>query len=336
MLRRRRIAYWGSALLLALGASPATPQNAALTALRSMDNRVATIGHRLATANLSLCRERQWQAGLQVHDLSQYSRAGRAAAAAAFNLHRGPAILALAAQGAAERAGLRLDDILLAADGVKLPRPAPEVQNSFAPTERIIEAIESALADGSADLTIERGGEVRAIRLTADQGCASRFQLVPSARMHAKADGRYVQLTSALVQFTRDDHELAGLLAHELAHNILRHRARLNQAGVERGLLAGFGRNGRLFRRTELEADRLAVHLMHRAGYDPSAAVRLWTRQSRSDSPLAAGTHPDWPTRIAALQAEIEAIRAAAARGETAPPPLADGPLDPRAAKRRR
>lgn len=292
-------------------------------ALRALDTRMIETGTRLAVANAALCPDRQWQAGFAIHDLSQYSRAGRAEAAAAFGLGDGPGVLALAPRAAAARAGLRTDDILLTADGAALPRPPRQVHGSFAPTERIIEAIEIALADGNAVLGVLRGGAAMTITVTADQGCASRFQVVPSRRLDARADGRYVQLTSAMVEYASGEAELAAFVAHELAHNILRHRARLNAAGVRRGLLAEFGRNARLFREVELQADRLGVHLMARAGYDPRAAVRLWARQSR-DRRFASvrASYPPWATRIAAMQAEISRIEQANAAGATAPIPV--------------
>lgn len=315
--------------LLVLSAVPANSQSDAgpLQALRRLDVRVLSVGTRLATANLAICRQHEWHAGLLVHDLSQYGRGQQPAAAAAFGLGAAAGVLALAEGGAAARAGVRTDDSVLAADGRPLPRPAAGAAGDFTPTARIIGALEAAFSDGVAELTVRRAATLRQIRIAADRGCASRFQVVPSTRLEAKADGRTVQLTSAMVEFARGDNELAAFLGHELAHNILRHRDRLNAAGVSRGIFAPLGRNGRLFRRTELEADRLAVHLMARAGYDPRAAVRLWTRQSSSDGRLFAGTHPDWGDRIAALQTEIDRIEAARRRGEQAVPPLPDGPL---------
>lgn len=320
MLHRNRIILFGAGTLAILALPLLASWDARDTG--NLDARIASAGDRLATANVPLCENRAVQLGLMVHDLSQYSRAARAEVIAAFDLDEGPGVLALAEGGAAARAGLRVNDVLLSADGADLPRPAPHVHDSFAPTERIIETIEAAFADGVADLRVRRRGTEQVIRVRGTVGCASRFQMVPSAQREAKADGKYVQLTSALVEYTKDDHELAALIAHELAHNILRHRARLNAAGVDREAPTLSPRDARLFQATELEADRLAIHLMHRAGYDAQAAVRLWTRQSKEPREPARGMHPEWSTRIAAMQEEIAAIAAAAARGEQAPAPL--------------
>jgi len=331
MLRRTRTArLLGTAFLLGLHAyASAGPSEGAraLQALRALDARVATVGHRLATANAGLCRDRQWQSGMLIHHRSLYARTDQRALASAFGLAEAPAVLAVAAGGAAQRAGVRADDGIVSIDGAALPLPDPRVEKSFAPTEAMVAAIEAAFADGYARILLRRAGAVLAISVAADRGCASRFQVAPSSGQAAKADGIYVQVTTAMVEYAQDDDELSALVAHELAHNILRHRARLNVAGVARDFRAGFGSSGRLFRQTELEADRLAVHLMARAGYDPRAAVRLWARQ-RDDDWLEGGTHPEWSTRIQALEQEIAAIDAARARGELAPAPLSEGPLD--------
>lgn len=313
------------------GSSQLAPDAAEhLRVLRTFDARVASIGDRLATANASLCHERQYQHGLALHDLSQYPRASRREVSALFGLNQGPAVLALADGGAAARAGLRQDDVLISADGSPLPRPAAGVHDSFAPTERMIETLEAAFADGVAELEVRRNGAVQQIRVRAAAGCASRFQVVPSDTPAAKADGRYVQLTTSLVAYTRDNHELASLVAHELAHNILKHRVRLNEAGVDRNALTLSRRDARLFQLTELEADRLAIHLMERAGYNPAAAVRLWTRQSLDPQWSKSGFHPPWTKRIEVMEAEIAVIQKARAEGVAARAPLPDGPLENR------
>jgi Zn-dependent protease with chaperone function len=306
---------------------PAAPAEESLAAMRALDQRVATIGHRLAVAGLGWCAERAWLPGLAVHDLSQYGADFRAAAIRAFGLDAGPAVLALAAGGPAERAGLRADDILLAFDGRPPPRGALGRGGSFELMERILAALDEAFADGRATIEVRRGGARRAIAVAAEQGCATRFQLIPGRSLNARADGRYVQLSTAIAQYVADDGELAAVLAHEFAHNVLGHRVRLDDARVRRGFLGNFGRNARRIRETEIEADRLSVYLMERAGYDPQAAVRFWSRFGRRGlNFLGSPTHPNWRSRVQLIETEIAAIRRARAAGQEPVPAFATLP----------
>lgn len=315
-----------SAFLIFSGAAMAAPAQdrpgeASLTAMRALDGRVATIGHRLAVANLDRCAVRAWLPGFVIHDLSQYGAEFRPAAIRTFGLDAGPGVLALARGGPADLAGLRTDDILLAFDERPLPRGTPGRNGSFEQMERILAALDEAFADGRAAIALRRGAEPLTLRIEAARGCATRFQLVPGRRMNAQADGVYVQLTTALAEYAEDEAELAAVLAHEFAHNVLGHRVRLNQAGVQRGVFANFGNNARRIRETEVEADRLSVYLMEQAGYDPQGAVRFWSRFGRRGfNFLGSPTHPNWRLRVQSFETEIARIRAARAAGRVPVP----------------
>ena len=293
--------------------------------MRALDTRVATIGHRLAVASVDLCRERQWLPGFVIHDLSQYGGDYREAAIRAFGLDRGPGILALAEAGPAERVGLHVDDIIVSADAVPMPAAPTARERTFEQAERILDLLERAFADGEAELELVRGGERLRLAIQGELGCPSRFQLIPSGLLNARADGRYVQVTTAIAEYVQDDQELAAVLAHEFAHNVLRHRERLDEADVARGFLGNFGRNARLIRETEAEADRLSVYLLERAGYDPEAAVRFWSRFGRRGlNFLGSPTHPNWRARVTSFEAEIARIRAARVEGRVPMPDFLD------------
>ncbi|TMJ17492.1 MAG: peptidase M48, Ste24p [Alphaproteobacteria bacterium] len=294
-----------------------------LVAMRALDQRVATIGHRLAVANLDLCRQRMNLPGFAVHDLSQYGPDFRAAAIAAFGLDAGPGVLALVPDSPAEQGGLRLDDVLLGIDGRSLAGAGPARSRTFDRMAEILDILEAAFADGSADMQVRRAGASLSLHIGSAAGCATRFQLIPSRRLNAQADGRYVQITTAIADYVADDDELAAVIAHEFAHNVLGHRVRLDRAHVSRGFFANFGSNATRIRETEAEADRFSVYLLDRAGYDPEAAVRFWERFGRRGlNFLGSPTHPNWQRRISMIQAEIAAIRAARAQGRIPVPPL--------------
>lgn len=312
---------------LARAAAPA-PADSALLAMRGLDQRVATIGYRLATRGRTLCAMHENLPGFAVHDLSQYGASFRPAAIRAFGLDAGPAVLALVPGGPADRAGLRLDDVLLSLDGRALPHGDPGRDRSFDRMAQILDALDAAFSDGSAEIEVLRAGARLILHVGTEPGCATRFQLIPSGRMNAEADGRYVQVTTAIASYVPDDAELAAILAHEFAHNILGHRVRLDAARVSRGFFGNFGRNAERIRETEIEADRYSIYLLDRAGYDPEAAVRFWTRfGQRGLNFLGSPTHPNWRSRIALFETEIAAIRRARAEGREPVPPF--GPRAP-------
>ena len=102
------------------------------------------------------------------------------------------------------------------------------------------------------------------------------------------------------VQIARRCDEAAFVIGHELAHNILRHRA----------LLDKLGRSPENYRQTERAADRLGLWLMANAGYDTSAASAFMQRWARRRGPILfpESTHDGWKTR----QRTIAEVRTAA------------------------
>ncbi len=155
------------------------------------------------------------------------------------------------------------------------------------------------------------------------------FKLFVSDDLNAFAlPGGKVGMTTGMMAFCRNDDELAAILGHEIAHVELHHSAeRISRQMATEGLidLTGGKTSGLLeigatlgvilpFSRVqELEADRLGLRYMHRAGYRPQAAVDLWTRmlaaQSGPQAPDWLSTHPAKATRIEALEREVARLR---------------------------
>ena len=311
--------------LLALAAPAGAAENAAapLLALQAMDQRVATIAHRIAIANREICPRTEPVAGFAVHTLGQYAPKARDIVKAAFGFGDTPIVLLLAPDSAATRAGLRTGDHVLSINGQTLAA-APAKRASYAATKAFEERLEAALATGLVELAYVRGGEKRTATLTPETGCASRVQLIPSRRLNAGADGTYAQLTTGIVEFARDDDELALVIAHEMAHNILGHRDRLDAQKVSRGLLKIVDGSAGKIKATEEEADYLALYLMARAGFSVDAAPGFWDRYGRAMGPdfLSDGTHPGRGARMDAARAAISEIKARQAAGRPLVPDL--------------
>ncbi len=276
----------------------------------AQEARLAAISHRLARASASWCPDIIPQPGWLLEDRRRFGDQDWAAAQHAYGAPPGgPFIAALAPGSAAERAGLVRGTLIAAINGQPIATPSDDE------TIRIDTAIVAVAALDPAEALSVTDASGRTYRLEATPGCASAFRLERKGAQ-AAANGILVRVRYDLAREITDEAELAAVIAHELAHNILRHPDRLAAAPS--------GRSARRVRATELEADRLSVWLMNDAGYDPLAAVRFWTRHKR---PLIrAATHPPRSERIAAIEAEWAALKAARAADPGARPPLALAP----------
>jgi peptidase M48-like protein/PDZ domain-containing protein len=275
------------ALLLAAAAPPVAAPSAVpsypATTLRAEDLRVATLAYRIARQASRFCPEPGPVTGLLLHHLPEYLAADRPTALAAWPLDRGPGVLATVADSPAARAGLLAGDVLLDVNGHGFPDPrkmtAERSRRKWRAQVQAGEAmLESELRAGPARLRVLRNGQTLSLTLQPESGCPVRVRLARSTQLNAFADGRYVTLTTRLLGFVRNDDELAIVTGHELAHNILHHKERLEAEQVPKGLLGTLGKNASRVRATEEEADRLGLKLAWASGYDLSLAIPFWRR----------------------------------------------------------
>lgn len=301
-------------LLLVAAAPVREPVSQPFEVMRSADLRLATIAHRLTTANLALCRSVAPAPGLVLHAADQYDPALRSGLKSIFGFD-GPVSVEAVVQGsAAERAGIEQNDSITAVAGVQLaPSAEGATRASSATRDAAVAAIARQPLDAGLSLELVRAGARLSVPVPPSPGCASRFEILLGRGLIASADGSLVQIGMRFFE-AYDDTEIAVVIAHELSHNILRHRVRLEAAGVKRGLLAEVGRNGRLFRRSETDADLLSVSLLRNAGYDPNAAVRFWREHGDAVGGgfFRSRTHASAGARAKAIAAEIAAIPATA------------------------
>jgi hypothetical protein len=287
--------------------------------LRRADHQVAAVTHRLATRGTRFCTPTHAVTGMLLHHLGEYSPRDREAAHRQFRLRAGPGILAIVEGSAAAEAGLRAGDVLLSINGTPLPSPsAAAAERDDKKRRRLMEAVdaqlENQLRSGPARLRVSRGDQLLDVVMKPRLGCLARGRLARSRQPNAFADGRYAIVTTRLLEFVRSDDELAIVIAHELAHNMLGHPDRLKEQKVPNGIFRGFGRNAAHVLKTEEEADQLGIRLVWAAGYDVSAAIPFWRRLYATYDPLPVPklfrTHPSLGARERMINETIAELRA--------------------------
>jgi beta-barrel assembly-enhancing protease len=223
-------------------------------------------------------------------------------------------------------------------------------KNSFSPAQDVQLGRQAAadvrrqlpmLNDGPTDALVEQIGRrlVAAVPARfAQPAFRYSFDVVNLREINAFAlPGGPMFLHRGMLQAARTDDEVAGVMAHELSHVILRHgtlqaaKAQKFQLGAIAGQILGSivgGQKGAMIaqgseiglstyflkysREYEREADLLGTQLMARAGYDPRQMANMFRtiQQSGGNSgPEFLSDHPDPGNRYNAIMREAGSLR---------------------------
>jgi hypothetical protein len=302
-----RLLTAGSVVVAAniLVTAPASASGVSVRKLAAQEARVATIAHRMAVANSYACSRPSIMHGMILHDLTRYRPEMRPAVSRAFSLNSGLGVVQLVAGSAASRAGLRIDDEIIAVGNVGVEDPASVRRSgqSFGRMEMFSAVLQSGLRYGRVPLFVRRRGQLLRIDLAAERGCGGQLTLENSPTVNAWADGKHIMMTTGMTHFARSNDELAFVIAHEMAHNILGHAHGSNASAARFGILGSRSRN------LELDADSYAVRLMSSAGYQPAAGIRFLEHSRRRFWWAFSLGHPGFGRRIKSVAAAIAGLR---------------------------
>lgn len=273
-------------------------ERAAIERFQQFDQRMQDVGWKMVRGNAAFCDRVIPSVGLQLQDLASYGSPEVARAALEMT---GDFAVQTAARGSP--AG---ESSVFAANR-EITEIAGENPNEWEAGERLDwqrltrahDHIDAQLSGaGGAEFTFADG---ESARLTPVPVCVTRFELMGEGR-RAVADGSRVVIGMDFPGFAYEEDVFAGVVAHELAHNLLGHSVWLDRNGRGRSNV----------RKTEREADRLMPWLLANAGYDPISAQRFMEEWGpRHDGGLfRARSHDGWDERAEFIAAEIPTIRA--------------------------
>ncbi|MCX5875750.1 MAG: M48 family metalloprotease [Deltaproteobacteria bacterium] len=233
----------------------------------------------------------------------------------------------------AQKAGFLVGDRLVAMNGVKI---------TFGPqTKEILETVLNDRSHWPTNYTVLRDGKEIDISLMPCSVCNYLPDIIQQDTINAFADGKKIFVTSGMMRFINDDRELALVLSHELAHNIMGHinKKKGNSAlgtmvdiwaavnGVNTG--GQFGKVGAnaYSQDFEMEADYVGLYIMAKAGYDVSGVANFWRRMAASNPNSIKqqgyfASHPSSPERFVAIEKAAEEIKEKIAAGKSLDPEM--------------
>jgi Peptidase family M48 len=230
-----------------------------------------------------------------------------------------------------ETKGLSPGDIIKALDGVPVDAGRRGTRAAMSTLAEVAKANRALKVD------IERDGKPLSITVNPTTACDYPIEYSTKDEFNAYADGTKIVIQRGAVR-RLDDDELAGVVAHELAHNAMGHvtsgqgNALLGSIlGATIAVLAGDddesvadmaqmgGNLGGLAYSSdfEAEADYVGTYVMARAGFDYEAMPDVMRKMARPDSLKSEWmeTHPATPKRAAAAEATIDEIKRKISQG---------------------
>lgn len=220
---------------------------------RRMNDRLDRVSAPLRLANAPLCQKTFRDPGFHAHSLEDYPEELRQVAQRLMGVQpEAIYVRSVRRDSPADEADIQVGDRVLRLNGQAVPGGS---------TMRRFYSALSRSAFGARDtkLTLRSPeGQDYETRLQPATACDYPTRVFYSQAINGHTDGREIYITSELMRVVPDDVNLALIVAHEMAHAMAGH---IEETPT---------------RELELEADRMALVLMDRAGYDIDAAIAYW------------------------------------------------------------
>lgn len=260
---------------------------------RALNIRLESIAYPILSANVSLCPKIRRDVGFTVHTVDDYPVTLRAVARDLLPVGDELSLRTVRKGSPADNAGLRSGDRLIG------------IGQSFIPSGTQTGTLWDGILNRAleADVTpviIERDGHRIRAELRPETLCDYPVTVFFSERVNGHTDGEKVLITSALMRTVPEDVNLALIVAHEMSHAIAGHISQTPSKALE------------------LEADRMALVMMARAGYDINYAISYWKAAPHPNRGYQASssTHPSILDRLTNFEISERHIRRKQAQGQ--------------------
>ncbi|MCF8163687.1 MAG: M48 family metalloprotease [Sulfuritalea sp.] len=303
------------------GASSITIRDPVIDTLLERQEHIYRIAAPLIIKNAVLCRT-QARPLLGFTAKNQYSYPPELSVAArqSLGLDERLQVMQILDGSGAMRAGLKRGDILQTIQDITIPtgpQAEPEAARMLSPILKNLTEI---------NITVIRQNQPITVNVPLTLACAFAIDVGNTQNVNAYADGRRILLTRGLLDWLSTDEDVAVIIAREIAHNVLQHAKQLQQMAtlsivIDNLLLfkpdqvAANSSNGIKItpEKMDQDADRLALFMLARAGYDLASFTRVMQKLAQIPNASQANTYPalhPWTEgRQSVIQSTMKEIR---------------------------
>jgi len=269
-----------------------------LNEFMGLNERLDRIASRIKIANADVCATTEADIGITTHTLRDYPEELRPAAAHYLNVDNKMSIRTVRAGSAASHARLAAGDRIIRVNGESLtdgpifsdPQLAGAVAKALFHT-----TLNTIGPDNFAHIDYVRHDQTYAAQVPITQQCQLPVTLFFSDNINGHYIDGEIWMTSGLLRDIQDDVRVAYIMAHEMAHALKEKKTKARTPEIE------------------LEADRIGLILLARAGYDPSELATFWAEQLNlfDGGEHGSETHPSLQRRADNYALTLSYIRAA-------------------------
>ncbi len=290
---------------------------------------VKSIGFKVNSSNADICNKTDFKSGLTFANENVMGLKIAKFFPTKINLGSRVSIIDIVKDSPADKAGLALGDVIIEVDDFIFP----EGKNALKKISKHFKDVEEKQVKR---IKVDRKGEILKFNVNQKKICNYPIIFTQDKIVNAYADGKSIIMTQGMVDYARDDNEIAMVIAHELAHNDRGHldakkKNTLIMGSIgfildlmtiyySGGTAGGDAQNTELWSKIgsqaysvefEKDADYGGVYYAYRAGYDISQVKNFWERiGSENPKQIAiSSTHPATAERYLQIEKTVEEIK---------------------------
>ena len=290
--------------------------------------RLNTVGWPILVEGVPMCKDKnRWATGAYFANKFDFAKEMQDTAISALHMSDVLQVHTVVKNSPADVAGVKEGDLIIRVND----KEAPVGEGA---SGKLSEIIKEELKDGkNVKFTVRHDGIQEVRNITPVKICDYPLVVLNQDDVNAYADGNNIIVFQGMMDFARTDQELSMVVAHELAHNSMRHIEAKKKnyyigflfdvivigfTGVDFGIRNAAAQA--YSKEFEAEADYVGMYILAREGIDLDGVPEFWRRmgarnpKSIEDNYLA--SHPSTPERFVSLEESIKEIKQKEANGE--------------------